>query len=201
MLFDFLRRRGDPYALVVGMTGVKMGDRVAQLGCAHGGRLAAIAKPVGLSGYAVAIVPDEASFSRAQRGAAQGGVLAEIQKAPLTRVPLADESFDLVVIDDTDGTFGALSEVDRTSVVREALRILRPGGRAMVIGSGPASGIARLFRSGGGLAFDVASTLQSSGFKSVRTLAEREGLTFVEGLKARGHFVQAGAQSEASPRA
>src|SRR4029450_7751374 len=149
---------------------------------------------------AVAIVPDEASFSRAQRGAAQGGVLAEIQKAPLTRVPLADESFDLVVIDDTDGTFGALSEVDRTSVVREALRILRPGGRAMVIGSGPASGIARLFRSSGGFAFDVASTLQASGFKSVRTLAEREGLAFVEGLKARGHSVPAGAHSPASPR-
>src|SRR4029450_8639563 len=124
---------------------------------------------------AVAIVPHEASFSRAQRGAAQGGVLAEIQKAPLTRIPLADESFDLVVIDDTDGTFGALSEVDRTSVVREALRILRPGGRAMVIGSGPASGIARLFRSGGGFAFAVASTLQASGFKAVRNVGEREG--------------------------
>jgi ubiquinone/menaquinone biosynthesis C-methylase UbiE len=201
MLFDFLRRRGDPYALVVGMTGVKMGDRVAQLGCAHGGRLAAIAKPVGLSGYAVAIVPDEASLSRAQQGAAQGGVLAEIQQAPLTHVPLADEAFDLVVIDDTDGMVGTHSETDRTLVVREALRVLRPGGRVMVIGSGPVSGIARLFRAGGGFTFDVASTLQTGGFKSVRTLAEREGLTFVEGLKASGHSVPTGAQSEDSQRA
>jgi ubiquinone/menaquinone biosynthesis C-methylase UbiE len=201
MLFDFLRRRGDPYALVVGMTGAKMGDRVAQLGCAHGGRLAAIAKPVGLSGYAVVIVPDETSFERAQKGAAQGGVLAEIQRAPLTRVPLADEAFNLVVIDNTDGTFGALSDTDRASVVREALRILRPGGRAMVIGSAPASGIARLFKPGGEPTFDVASTLQAGGFKSVRTLAEREGLVFVEGLKARGHSVPTGAQSEDQPRA
>jgi ubiquinone/menaquinone biosynthesis C-methylase UbiE len=201
MLFDFLRRRGDPYALVVGMTGVKMGDRVAQLGCAHGGRLAAIAKPVGLSGLAVAIVPDEASLSRAQKGTAQGGVLAEIQIAPLTQVPLADEAFDLVVIDDTDGTFGTQSEADRTLVVREALRLLRPGGRVMVIGAGPASGIARLFRAGGTFTFDVAATLQSGGFKSVRTLAEREGLMFVEGLKARGHTVPAGAQSNASHEA
>ena len=35
-------KRDDPYALVVGMTGVKMGDRFVQIGCAHGGRLAAV---------------------------------------------------------------------------------------------------------------------------------------------------------------
>ena len=52
------RRRDDPHLLVVGMTGVRMGDRVAQVGCAHGGRLAAVASKVGLSGRAVAFVPD-----------------------------------------------------------------------------------------------------------------------------------------------
>jgi len=42
-------KRGEPYALVVGMAGVKMGDRFLQIGCADGGRLAAIAQKVGLS--------------------------------------------------------------------------------------------------------------------------------------------------------
>jgi len=42
------------------MTGVKMGDRFAQVGCPDGGRLAAVALKVGLSGRAVAIVPDAA---------------------------------------------------------------------------------------------------------------------------------------------
>jgi hypothetical protein len=32
---------------------------------------------------------------------------------------------------------------------------------------------------------DVAPALQAGGFKSVRTLAEREGLVFVEGIKPR----------------
>ena len=39
-------KRGEPYALVVGMAGVKMGDRFLQIGCADGGRLAAIASKV-----------------------------------------------------------------------------------------------------------------------------------------------------------
>src|SRR2546426_9868013 len=30
-------KRSDPYQLVVGMTGVKMGDRLVQIGCADGG--------------------------------------------------------------------------------------------------------------------------------------------------------------------
>src|SRR2546427_13284311 len=77
-------KRGDPYVLVVGMTGVKMGDRVVQIGCAHGGRLAAVAGKVGLSGQAVAIVPDAASAARASKGAAQAGVVAELRIAPQT---------------------------------------------------------------------------------------------------------------------
>ena len=45
-------KRDNPHSLVVGMTGVKMGDRLLQVGCAHGGRLAAVASKVGLSGRA-----------------------------------------------------------------------------------------------------------------------------------------------------
>src|SRR5436309_16015010 len=102
------QRSGDPYMLMVGMTGVKMGDRVAQIGCAHGGRLAAVASKVGLSGRAVAIVPDETSAARAQKGAADGGVLIDVETAPPTRLPLEDESFDLAVVDDTAGLLGFL---------------------------------------------------------------------------------------------
>jgi len=32
------QRSSDPYMLMVGMTGVKMGDRLAHIGCAHGGQ-------------------------------------------------------------------------------------------------------------------------------------------------------------------
>jgi len=41
-LNPFIRRR-ESHALAVSMTGVKLGDRVAFIGCANGARLAAVA--------------------------------------------------------------------------------------------------------------------------------------------------------------
>jgi SAM-dependent methyltransferase len=186
-LFGKNRGRGDePHMLAVSMTAVRMGERLAQIGCAHGGRLGAIAKKVGLSGRAVAIVPDEASAARARKGAAQAGVLLEIETAPPTRVPVEDGAFDIVVVDDTAGLLATMASDDRGTTIREALRLLRPGGRAIVIGSAPRGGIGGLLaRAPGGPPFDAAPVLQANGFKTVRNLAERDGLTFVEGIKPR----------------
>ena len=61
------------------MTGVKLGDRIAQIGCADGGRLAAVAAKAGLSGRAVAVLPDEVSAERARKGAERAGVLVELK--------------------------------------------------------------------------------------------------------------------------
>ncbi|HEY2904350.1 MAG TPA: methyltransferase domain-containing protein, partial [Vicinamibacterales bacterium] len=101
MLPNPFARGNDPHMLVVRMVGAKMGDRLAQIGCAHGGRMAAVAAKVGLSGRAVAVVPDDVSAARAEKGAAAEGVLVEIQQAPPTRLPLDDGSIDLAIVDDT----------------------------------------------------------------------------------------------------
>jgi len=180
------RRRDNPYMLVMGMTGVKMGDRLAHVGCAHGGRLAAVAGAVGLSGRAVAIVPDEASAARARKGAEQAGVLVELEIASPTELPLEDSSFDLAILDDTGGLLATMPANDRVAAIREGRRILRPGGRLMVIGAAARAGLAALFtRTQSGPPFDPTPLLAADGFRSVRTLAEREGLVFVEALRPR----------------
>jgi SAM-dependent methyltransferase len=185
-MIPFRRRPDDSYMLLVGMTGVRMGDRVAQVGCAHGGRLAAVAAKVGLSGRAVAFVPDRESAARAQKGAEQAGVLVEIEIAPPMQLPAETDAFDLVVVDDTGGLLGAMRAEDRVQSVRELLRILRPSGRVVVVGAAARGGLGALFQRGATAPpFDPAPSLQADGFKLVRTLAEREGLVFVEGVKPR----------------
>jgi ubiquinone/menaquinone biosynthesis C-methylase UbiE len=180
------KRRDDPYSLVVGMTGVKLGDRVVQIGCAHGGRLAAVAGKVGLSGQAVAIVPDEASAARAKKGAEQAGVLVELEIAEPVHLPVDSDAFDLAVIDDTAGMLSIMSAEERAATFRETLRVLRPGGRAMVIASGRRTGIGSLLTRGANRpTFDPVPSFGDNGFKPARTLAEREGLIFVEAVKPR----------------
>src|SRR6185295_8445495 len=87
MLSNPFTRGGDPHMLVVGMTGVQLGERFAQIGCAHGGRLGAVARKVGLSGRASAIVPDEPSAARARQGASDEGALVDVEIAPPTSLP------------------------------------------------------------------------------------------------------------------
>src|SRR5262249_25122779 len=102
-MFNRFAKREAPYPLVVGMTGVKLGDRFVQVGCANGGPLAAIAAKVGLSGRAMAVVPDEASAMRARKAAANAGVLVEVEVAPSTKLPLEDASVDVAIVDDMAG--------------------------------------------------------------------------------------------------
>lgn len=163
-----------------------MGDRVVQVGCADGGRLAAIAGKVGLSGRAVAVVPDEASAALVRTGASRAGVLVEVEIAPPTSLPLEDHGFDVAIVDDTGGLFGGLAEENRRRLLGELLRVLRPGGRAMVIGAAPQSGVSALLSRGPRAPlFDAQPSLQAAGFKAPRLLAEREGLRFVEAVAPR----------------
>ena len=190
MLLNPFARRSDPHVLAVSMTGVKMGDRVAFVGCANGGRLAAVASKVGLSGRAVAIAPDDRAAELARKGAEQLGVLVEIEVAPPAKLPLEDDSADLAVVDDTGDLFGAMDGAQRSTSVRELARILRPGGRVILFGATPQTGLARLLKSGPSAPSFAATSeanqvLHANGFGIVRTLAEREGLVFVEGVKPR----------------
>jgi SAM-dependent methyltransferase len=167
-----------------------MGDRLVQIGCAQGGRLAAVAGKVGLSGRAVLVAPDEASAARGRKGAESGGVLVEVDIAPPTRLPLEADDFDVAIVDDTGGLFGTMRAEDRAAAIRELGRILRPGGRVVFIGAVPRGGIgAILTRAQTGPPFaasgDAHAALEAGGFRAVRTLAEREGVVFVEGVKPR----------------
>jgi ubiquinone/menaquinone biosynthesis C-methylase UbiE len=175
--------------LSVSMTGVKLGDRLAFVGVPDAARVAAIAAKVGLSGRAVALTPDEDTVARVNRAAANAGVLVDTEAGDVTRLPFGDGEFDIAVVDDTGGMLEQLNDADRSALTREVARVLRPGGRLLLIGGAEPTGLAKLISKVPAsplvLSGRVNALLEQCGFGIVRTLAEREGLVFVEGLKPR----------------
>lgn len=169
------------------MAGVKMGDRLLQLGCGDGGLFAALAGKVGLTGRACAVDADRARAEQARQRAAKAGVLVEVEAAPYQMLPFDPESFDLVVARDL---IGGMGPTERVRTLQEARRVLRPGGRIVVIEPARRGGLGALFvrhdldadyLSRGG----AERALGEEGFAAVRRLAEREGTTFFEAVKRR----------------
>ena len=168
--------------LAVSMTGVKLADRLLVIGCADPHLIAALAVKAGLTGRACAVDDDEALVTSAAAIAEREGALIESAHAPGLRVPYPDESFDVVVVREIGSS--AMTQPGSPAFA-EARRALRPGGRCVAIHGAARGGIGALFGKGHPpLAGALTAALQRAGFLAVRTLAEREGLAFAEGVKA-----------------
>lgn len=185
MAFFRLRKDPGPHALPLAMLGVRMGERLLWIGADEAEMFAAVATKVGLSGRAAAVSRDEAGRRRLEAAAASEGVLADLEIAP-GALPFEDASFDLAVLAGPKQVLEILPEAARSAWLREAFRVLRPGGRFIVIerfGGGRFLGVfpAGSGRPSGGQA--ACDALEGAGFRPVRLLAARAGLQFVEGLK------------------
>lgn len=174
------RRGGDPRAFALAMIGVKMGDRLLQLGVGDGALLAALASKVGLTGRACAVDETDEGLARAEAAAAREGVLLEVQRGQYEQLPFEAASFDVVTV---HAVLPSASPERRASVAGEAGRLLRSGGRCLIVDPAPRQGLGALL---GGPAPDPAyqpeTLLRAAGFRAVRTLAEGSGLRFVEGI-------------------
>jgi ubiquinone/menaquinone biosynthesis C-methylase UbiE len=176
LLRMLLRRAGgrsmDP--LQVSMTGVRMGERFLQVGCHDRALLSGLAAKVGLSGTAAVAAFNQEQVKLAEKVGQQIGALIDIKKTDDHALPFDSDHFDMVVVDDTNGAFGAIAEGTRLAYLREGLRTVRRGGRIEIV-----EGMKTRAQS-----YDPLNDLTAAGFKPVRVLAERNGFRFVEGLKA-----------------
>jgi ubiquinone/menaquinone biosynthesis C-methylase UbiE len=182
--------RKQKHSLAIAMTGVSLGDRLLQIGCTDASLLAAISAKVGLSGRACAIVANETEAARARRGAEQGGVLLEVEIGALTNFPFENGAFNLIVIDNQEGLLSSMRPEERVGLLQEAFRTLAPRGRIVVIETAARGGLGALlkspsppvdthYKSSGG----AVAALQAEGFRAARLLAERDGLSFFEGVR------------------
>ena len=184
-MFKFRRMRAlDP--LQVAMTGVRMGEKYLQIFCSDAMLTRGLAAKTGLSGMAALAAPDDAHAARATAAAAKVGALIDVKVTPMTTLDWPDATFDMVVVDNTGGSFSDRTAPDRAAALEAARRVLRPGGRVEIIERLPGGG---LFSGAPALSADYVGSggaegaLQAAGFKPVRTLAEKDGFRFVEGLK------------------
>ena len=185
------RRGGGKHALTVAMTGVTLGDRLLNIGCTDPSLLGAISAKVGLSGSACAIVPNEADAARARRGAEAAGVLLELHTGSLTQFPFEDAAFNLIVLDNQEGLLSSARPELRVAILQQAFRTLAPRGRIIFIERAPRAGLGALFRSPASAPVDAhyrssggaVAALQAAGFRAARPLADRDGMSFFEGVR------------------
>ena len=167
------------------MVGLKLGASVLQLGGRDGQLIAELAKVAGISGEAWAVAETDTECNNVRRAAERAGVLVEAKTARLGALPCDAESFDVVVAPDL---IGGLRMNERVLCLQQALKVLRPNGRCVVIEAAQRGGLGSIFSqraldrtylmNGGAL-----GALEAEGFRAVRTLAEREGKSFFEGTK------------------
>jgi ubiquinone/menaquinone biosynthesis C-methylase UbiE len=172
--------------LPVVMSGVRMGERVLQIGIDDPAIAGAIAAKAGVSGRAAFAVQDDRSATAARTAAENAMALADVEVAPVSALPFLEAAFDLVVLNARKGALAALDLPEQSQLLREARRVLRPGGRMLVMQTGAAEGLAAWLRPAKPAAATPGMTagLEQAGFRAVRVLANREGYLFTEGLKA-----------------
>ena len=164
------------------MAGVKLGDRFLAVGVRDVPLIAALAVKSGLTGQAWAVESEEARADAGRDAIEREGALVDVKRAPWGMWPLDADSVDVAVLANVLMT---LHSGTRGLCMSETLRVLRPGGRAVVIEPARRSGFGALLHRDTidrGYAGPV-KTLKDAGFAAVRELAETDGVVYAEGIK------------------
>jgi SAM-dependent methyltransferase len=179
-------RKSSSEPLVVSMAGVKLGERALILGTTDLVLVAGVGRRSGLTGRTCVFGESDAAVRATVAKAEADGALVEGFAGPWSALPFEEASFDVVLIRDLLPT---LSPDGRAGCLAEVMRVLRPGGRVVVIDTMGGGLLAGLLGRGTGRRFyaeegGARRVLEERGFKAVRPLAERESTMFTEGARA-----------------
>lgn len=169
--------------LGVTMAGVKLGQRLLVVGTRDPKLAAQLAVKAGLTGRACVVDDDEARLAKGAAEIEREGALVEPSRAPFGLWPYDAESFDVAVI---PNLLPFLTTETRMRCVSEVYRVIRPGGRAIVVEPARRGGFGALLHRSSSIdpAYDgPVAQLQTVGFTAVRQLAETDGVVYAEGVK------------------
>lgn len=176
------RRTPPSEPLAVTMAGVRLGHRLLVVGMRDPKLAAQLAIKAGLTGRACVVDDDETRLAQGAAEIEREGALVEPERAPYGMWPYDSESFDVAVIPQL---LPHLTTDVRVRCALEVFRVLRPGGRAIVIEAARRGGFGALLnrQTADSTYKDPLATLHDAGFAAVRILAETDGVNYVEGIK------------------
>jgi len=178
----FFLRKPTLERLPLVMTGVRMGERALQIGVDDPSLTGAIAAKVGLSGHAAVAVSEQRQADKARAAAASAGALVEVHVTAIDALPFLPDSFDLIVVH-AGGLAVDLDDLPGVAILRDSHRVLRTGGRIVIIEGGARDLLRRLHTRRISRTDTRLDALTSAGFRTARVLAEREGYRFFEAMK------------------
>lgn len=182
-ILKMLRRaKPQPDQSAVAMLGIKPGNRVLMLGAHRPGLAGAIGRLTGLNGQTTVVDQGTDAEARIAKGAAAAGALVEFVNAPLTMLPLDNQTFDMAILPAGLAALGTQAP----SVLAEAIRTVRPGGRISICEPLPRPGLFKLAQT---VPLtdpkDVVARLTAAGLRAARHLGSLDGTAYFEAARAR----------------
>ena len=150
---------------MVSLARLRVGESVLDVGCGTGSLAIAAKRAVGGGGKVDAIDASPEMIERASRKATRAGVDVALRLAAVESLPFPDAHFDVVL---STLMMHHLPSATRGQAAREIRRVLKPGGRVLVVDFGTlASGrrglLAHFHRHGGLPVEKLASLLDEAG--------------------------------------
>lgn len=161
------------------------GEAVLDLGCGTGTLAIAAAKAAGPTGSVHGIDPSSELLARADKKARRAGVAVTFHTGTGEELPFGDASFDAVLC---TLVFHHLSAQSTHDTIAEIIRVLRPGGRLLVVDIGGKQDPDRkTFH--GHATFDLDSFLPNLGHVGLRELDHGPIESGIRGLENLTYFV------------
>lgn len=160
-----LGREGALREKMVGLARLRPGETVLDVGCGTGTLAIAAKQSVGSGGKVYGIDASPEMIARATRKAGKAGLGIEFRNANIEALPFQEAQFDVVL---STLMLHHLPRQVRENGLREIRRVLKPGGRVLVVDFGqserPKGLIGRLHHGHGHVApAEVAALLNSAG--------------------------------------